>query len=598
MRIRIYGMTVGIETTSDAKLKITFGYHKRLVAEIKAMGGARFHDLSKTGGGKFWTIDPSPRNMIAIKRMAGVNPYPEYDLPIVPRKCVRPGMAHQDEGLSFILTRRRGVLAFDPGTGKTLVGIETIEQSGCRNPMWISTKNALASTRLELKKWGCRVMPTLIHYDAIPALIKNWIPGTPAPDCLILDEGSRCKNPSTKRFQAVEHLCNSVRTEHKQHIIMPMTGSPAPRDPTDWWALIELCSPGWLLEGSPAKLRNTVAFVRATETADQRVFNKVLGWKDDENKCNECGMFKEEHDPATMLIKGIPVEQFHDFKPSVNEVKRLGVRLEPICLVRTKAVLKDLPEQIFRPYIVEPTRELKNAAELLASTAPTAIQALILMRELSDGFQYEKTIDPVATCVCGGVDSDPPCPHCHGSGVILKHDRKLHEFPTAKDDALRDLMDEFEDDRRLIVYAGFQASVDRITKVAREHGWDYARLDGRGISTSWGAVSVDGAIEEFQNERSERKIIWCGHPKAGGMGLTLTASKAIVYYSSDFDLESWLQSKDRNHRIGSKGSIIIPLFHLPVDKIVWDKHQSKQRLMRMSMSELKLLMEQNNAQAV
>jgi hypothetical protein len=64
--------------------------------------------------------------------------------------------------------------------------------------MWISTKNALASTRLELKKWGCRVMPTLIHYDAIPAMIKNWPPGKPAPDLLLLDEGSRCKNPSTK----------------------------------------------------------------------------------------------------------------------------------------------------------------------------------------------------------------------------------------------------------------------------------------------------------------------------------------------------------------------------------------------------------------
>lgn len=602
MIIRIYGMNVKIEADDGNKLKLVFGYNRRLVEDVKKMAGARYHQTKHPETGavleRWWTIESSSRNLIAIKKMIGIDPYPEYNLPITPVMFVRAGMEHQREGLDFIITRRRGILAFDPGVGKSLIAIEAIEAMynlGCRNPLWISTKNALASTRLELRKWGCKIMPQLIHYDAIPKMVKEWPSGKPIYDIVIADEISRCKNPSTKRYQAMEHICNSVRTEHKTHMILGMSGSPAPHDPTDWWALIELMAPGWLSEGSPSKLKSTLAVIRPTEAGDQRVFNKVITWKDDENKCAKCGLLPEQHDKAYMLMNNIPVEEFHNHIKSVNEVKRLADRLSPICLVRTKAVLKDLPAQIIRPYIVEPTKELRVAAELLTATSPTALQAMLLMRELSDGFQYEKTIDPVATCVCGGAESNPPCPHCHGSGVILRTDRKLHKFPTAKDDALQDLMDEFEDDRRLIVYAGFQASVDRVCDVVVKHGWDYARLDGRGIYTNWGAKSVDEAVQEFQ-ENQERKVVWVGHPMAGGMGLTLTASRAIVYYSSDYNLESWLQSKDRNHRIGSKGSMLIPLFHLPVDKIVWDKHVSKQSLMRMSMGELKLLMEKESAE--
>lgn len=587
----LHGKSVGIDgdIANPNKLKVTFGYHPMLIASFKAMAGARYH---QEGGSKYWTIDANSRNLIAIKRLAGINPYPQYDEPIVNQSCQRAAYFHQNEGLSFILTRRAAILGFDPGTGKSLIGIETIEQSGCKNPLWISTKNAIASTRLELKKWGCRVLPALTWYDQLPSMIKNWIPGVPAPDCLILDEGSRLKNPSTKRYQAAEHLCNSVRTEHKKPIILIMTGSPAPRDPTDWWALIELCAPGWLPEGSKTKLAATLAFIRPTETADARVFNKVLGWKDDENKCAKCGLFIDDHDPATMLIKGIPAAEHHTFTPSINEVKRLGTRLTPICLVRTKDQCLDLPAQIFRPYIVEPTQELLNAADLLLSTAPSAIQALILMRELSDGFQYETSIEPLATCVCGGVESDPPCNHCHGSGVIYTKDRKLHSFPTSKDDALKDLLEEFEDDKRIIIYSGFQASVDRCVNLVREAGWEYVRLDGRGIQSSIGAKSVEEANEIFQDPKFSKNLAWIGHAMSGGMGLTLTASKAIVYYSLDSNLEAFLQSKDRNYRIGTKGSTIIPLFHLPVDKIMWDKHLAKQKLMHMTMNELKQLWQQ------
>ncbi len=593
MRMRIGNQVLTLEVTNENKIKVLFGYNKKLVEQIKAMGGARPHYEGKQF--KYWTIDASTRNTIALKRLAGVNPYPEYDLPIRHVQTTRTGgYQHQNEGVDFILTRRRGVLSFDPGLGKTWCGIETMELSGCRNVLWVSTKGALSSTRLELKRWGSRITPTLTNYEQLENLVKNWPSGKPAFDMIVWDEASRLRHATTKAWQYAEHLCNSVRTEHSHHIILLMTGTPAPKDPTDWWALIELCAPGWLPEGSPAKLRNTVAVIRPTEVADQRVFNKILAWKDDPNKCNKCGLYRHEHGIEYQLLNNIPAEEFHDFTPSVNEVERLSVRLAPIVMARTKSVLKDLPPQIFQPRYVTPTPQLLAAAELLAATATSAIRTMIMMRELSDGFQYETTVDPIAICVCNGDEQTPPCPHCHGSGVIQREDRKLHEFPTAKDDALGDILEEFSDDGRLIVYAGFQASVDRIARLVQKAGWDYTRLDGRGMVNTLGCKTLDEADTLFQSNDG-RKIAAIGHPKSGGMGRTLTASKTTVYFSNDFDLESRLQSKDRNHRIGSKGSLIIDLIHLPVDQMVVDKLNAKQTLMRMSLGEFRTKMEEASA---
>jgi SNF2 family DNA or RNA helicase len=288
---------------------------------------------------------------------------------------------------------------------------------------------------------------------------------------------------------------------------------------------------------------------------------------------------------ATMLINNVPLDEIHPFTPGVNEVARLAERLAPIMLVRTKAECLDLPEQIFRPYWIIPSEELKSGARLLLDTAQNAITALTLSRELSDGFQYERTIEQTAYCVCGGKVST--CPHCHGSGVIQREERILHEFPTGKDEALCDLLDEFDDDGRIIVYAGFQASVDRCVRLCAGKGWDWVRLDGRGFSSSLNLKSVDEAMECFQNRTNGKQIAWIGHPKSGGMGLTLTASQVTVYFSNSFDLEDRLQSKDRNYRIGTRGSLIIDLFQLPSDKVVTDRLDAKQRLQSMTMGQLK-----------
>ena len=41
----------------------------------------------------------------------------------------------------------------------------------------------------------------------------------------------------------------------------------------------------------------------------------------------------------------------------------------------------------------------------------------------------------------------------------------------------------------------------------------------------------------------------------GCRGLTLNMSSCSIYYSMGYSLEEWLQSQDRNHRIGQKNNV-------------------------------------------
>ena len=93
------------------------------------------------------------------------------------------------------------------------------------------------------------------------------------------------------------------------------------------------------------------------------------------------------------------------------------------------------------------------------------------------------------------------------------------------------------------------------------------------------------------------RLAFIGHPGSAGMGLTLTASPAILYYSNDFNAESRIQSEDRIHRLGmdtNKGATIIDIFNLPTDEYVLDNLNKKRDLQSMTMGELSTILEKGS----
>ncbi len=144
---------------------------------------------------------------------------------------------------------------------------------------------------------------------------------------------------------------------------------------------------------------------------------------------------------------------------------------------------------------------------------------------------------------------------------------------------------------RLVAYAGFTGSVDRCVQIALKQKWNVIRVDGRGWWASWGQISDTGMLKAFQKVGVELdKIVFIGQPEAAGMGLTLTKSPTIFYYSNSFKPEARDQSMDRIHRPGmdiNKGATIIDCFHLPSDRKIYDALRAKKKLQDMSLGEFK-----------
>ncbi len=180
---------------------------------------------------------------------------------------------------------------------------------------------------------------------------------------------------------------------------------------------------------------------------------------------------------------------------------------------------------------------------------------------------------------------------CGQTGLVWGEDVKTTEVPCPKEDALIEILDEHEDVGRLVIYAGFTGSIDRIERICQKFQWETIRVDGRGWRMSNQFVESDtDAIQRFQDRKVTERIAFIGHPGSAGMGLTLTASPSILYYSNDFNAENRIQSEDRIHRPGmdlNRGATIIDLIHLPSDLKVLLNLQKKRDLQAITLGDMK-----------
>jgi SNF2 family DNA or RNA helicase len=583
-KLRAGKFLIPVEITQEGdRLALQFKYNKRLLAEVKSMEGAKWHGYEDKPR-KIWTIKNSPRNQFQLSYLAGDNPYAPWEGDIVRHDYERDLYEHQKEITDFILARHYSLVAAEMGVGKSRCIIEALNLSSPESCWWIAPKSALLSVEKELEKWGCSIQPRLLTYEKLVRIMKDW-EGT-APQFVVFDESSRVKNYTAQRSQAAMALANGVREDWgSEGFTILMSGTPAPKSPVDWFWQSEVACPGFLKEGNVHKFKQRLAFIVERETfAGGGMYKHVLSWRDDENKCDICGEFESEHNEDTE----------HKFKKSKNEVALLHERLAGLTLVKFKKDCLDLPDKIYRVIELPPTQQILQVAKTIVETSPTVISGLIRLRELSDGFQYDEIKIGKETCpVCKGEKRTPDpldssttciCDGCGGSGTRPVYKRVAEQVPTPKERALVDLLDEYSDVGRLVIYAAFTGSIDRIIEICKASGWATVRMDGRGVESS-----IEGdPITNFQEKLEEHpKVCFVGQPSSSGYGLTLTASPAIIYWSNDYNVESRLQSEDRIHRIGCKGAMIIDLYHLSTDKLVHDCIKKKKRLQDLTLGEVR-----------
>jgi hypothetical protein len=592
---------------AGGKIVISAPYNKTLVAEIKVMSGAKWHGFDDPPV-KAWSVNDCPRNHFQFAYLRGENPYASYKQPLVEVGDVsRPLYKHQVQMLAYGLSRKRCVWACEMGTGKTLSVIELIERLGLKDDeVWyVGPKSGIMAVRREFVKWGAKVTPLMMTYERMVSTLKDW-EGGGAPKMVIFDESSKLKTPTAQRTKTAMHLADAVRKEHDGWVIL-MSGTPAPKSPVDYWSQCEIACPGFLREGTVGAFRNRLAIMAQGENPMSGVtFQKIVAWKDSENRCEVCGQEKEHFDHTENDMFG---GAGHKFVPCVNEVAYLYKRMSGLVLVTFKKDCLDLPEKQYQEIIIPPTEEMIRTANIITKTSPTTIMALTLLRELSDGFQYIKEVtseEPCGFCEGAGhrkhpgTGEDDYCEVCSGTGTRRTYGAATELVGSPKDEAFTDQLDLHEDIGRFIVWGGFTGTLDRLVEIAHKQGWATLRVDGRGYDGrdhNNESLSTDELLDAMDASHPKRKeleekyprLCFIGHPQAGGMALTLTASPTELFYSNSFNGEARMQAEDRFHRAGmdtNRGATIIDLLCLPTDKLVLDNLKKKRKLQSISLGEL------------
>ncbi len=510
-------------------------------------------------------------------------------------------------------------------THNTLSAQMVIENSGVKHWYWVGPKTSLPNIKREFLWWGFDETVATIEYMTYERLVRimdEWTEGDPLPGGVIFDESSRLKTCTSQRSLAAQKLADLMRAKYMwDAYIILMSGTPSPKRPTDWWSQGEIAWPGFLREGSVKALEKRLAF-QVQKTFDSGTFWTTVGWRDDEHKCEKCGLTYDEgeHELDVTTLDG----DFHKFKPAKNEVAYMFDRLNGLALIKHKIDCLTLPEKRYRKVACKPTSSLLRVAKTIVDSAQNAMVGMTKLRELSDGFQYREVVDGTRPCnhcpeACGEVAEwfDPEddykrfeaidmldeelvsrlekrivvCPKCNGSGEIKKLTRITKTVPCPKEKALRGLLGECEETGRIVIFAGFTGSVDRCTEVCHKEGWAVVRCDGRGfqVTNSDGTTITDVEPLDFWSDMENKSVAFVAHPESGGMSLTLVEARMAVYWSNSFKPEYRVQSEDRIHRKGmdeNLGCVIVDLIHLPTDERVVDIIRENRKLELMTMGKI------------
>lgn len=203
----------------------------------------------------------------------------------------------------------------------------------------------------------------------------------------------------------------------------------------------------------------------------------------------------------------------------------LTEKLHSISFRATKAECLDLPEttDVIRQVELEPAalrvyRGLvkESYAELSSGevTAPNILTRLLRLSQLTGGFIGN---DETAT---------------------------VEQISAAKLSALEDILDgAAAEGKKLVIIARFIPEIKAICKLLEKRGLGYSCITGE-------VKNRDEQVARFQNEPEVMAFV-CQIATAG-LGITLTAASTMVFYSLDYSMSNFEQTKARIHRVGQR----------------------------------------------
>ncbi|HET6508016.1 MAG TPA: DEAD/DEAH box helicase [Baekduia sp.] len=401
----------------------------------------------------------------------------------------------QGAAVDYALRARRTFLSDEPGLGKTIQALATLEAAGAYPALIVAPASLRINWLREAERWlPHRTRAGLSGGDAVGTcdisvasyeITHTLVDGATArpPRALVLDESHFCKTPTARRTQAVTAIADAL---DEDAIVLLLSGTPV--------------------------------LNRPEELAPQL---KILG------RLEEIGGARRF---ARVYARG-------------QELNTLNRRLRRTCFVRRRKadVLRHLPA---KQRVIVPVA-IANGGEYRAAQADVA-RWVRAQAEADEAFQRE----------IAGLDDDARAAAIRERGrdaeqrarraqALVRITQLALMAARGKLDGAREWIANFvETGEKLVVFTRHREIGDALLASFPDAACATGRLDADGRAAE---------VQRFQADDACRLIV-CSLD-AAGVGLTMTAASNVAFVELGWTPAAHDQAEDRVHRIGQEEAV-------------------------------------------
>lgn len=460
-------------------------------------------------------------------------------LPGLPEESARRLFPHQRVAVQWLQEMPYAFLGDDMGLGKTLsvlsyyAALRTTKES---NLLLVICPNSLARNwAREVKMWFPELKVSVLAGDKAE---KSWAlrmltEGAAEADLLVVNyEGVRLEYVTPE----LEKLVTSRRT------LLCLDESQRVKNPTakTFKAISQIspcCDRRVLLSGTPTPkdVSDLWAQMRILD-GGERFGRSYYKWL---SRVAELGTEYSQY----------AVKKFHD-----AEVAESIHRAHEVMLRRRKEKVVNLPPKTFS------VREIELTGSQAERYDEIREGLMLRMRSLS-GEQFVREITNILEEYLRAVQvsSNPRLIDPQWKGEPAKF--------LELDEIVQEIV--HEQGQKVVVWTNYLGNVSELCERYKAYG-------AAPFSGEVSAAEREKTVRAFQESDSPRILV--AVPAAGGVGITLTAAQTAVYVDKTWNAEHWMQSVDRIHRIGQRGTVnIISLLGCKVDEIIhWNLRRKEQ----------------------
>lgn len=318
----------------------------------------------------------------------------------------------------------------------------------------------------------------------------------------VVDESKKIGNPDAKR---TKYIIAAGRAAEARRIL---SGKPLTKAPMDLFSQFDFLKEGLLgTKSYRAFVSEYAVLLDMTHPRCQGMLRKM--------------------GPRGVFAQIVEVDEVTG-KKKYRNLDRLVGMLRPHMYRITKAECLDLPPKVYAQRRFDLSDEARAVYDRLESEyeyvskqdGPLSFQAIAArakMKQVTAGFI-----------------------NVYGEPEIIDAEKN------PRMETLLDIIDDMDEDHSFIIWAVYREEIRQIVAQLAELGISTVEYHG-GVKED----DRDKAIDDFQAGKARAFV--CN--KAAYAGITLTRALHSIYYSCDFDNDVRSQSEDRNHRIGTTGTV-------------------------------------------